>query len=54
MNFGGYIMCVGCIGVWPEGADDFQWSGGNVSWDWDYTYNGAEDIARQEGTRRRP
>jgi len=50
MLLGGDTTLFGCIDVWPEGAGDFQGSGGNGRPS--TTNNRAEDVARREGARR--
>ena len=50
VSFGWNTTLFECIDVWPEGAGDFQGSGGNIRYS--TTNNRAEDVTRREGTRR--
>ena len=50
VSFGWNTAPIGCIDVWPEGAGDFQGSGGNGLPS--TRNNRAEDVARREGARQ--
>ena len=50
MILGGDTALFGCIDVSPEGAGDFQGTGGDGRLS--TTNNRAEDVARREGARR--